>query len=151
LSTTTPPPPEATASGADSPGESARGSDALETAVERLTEVVDGLQRLIEVRVARARVELREKTFRSVGWLLFAALLATLVVSSSLYLLRGVSGLFASAFGSFPWAAELLTGFTGLGLALIVALVMRGRVRRRNLERMRERMDPRGTRSGEAS
>ncbi len=136
--------PGPSATGAEAPGgpaESASNSDALEAAVGRLTDVVDGLQRLVEVRVARARVELRERAFRGAGWVMLAALILTLVVRATIQIMAGLSGLLNQLFPAIPWVGDLMTGLAGLVLAAAVGLVVRARVRRKNLKRMRRRFE----------
>jgi uncharacterized membrane protein YqjE len=104
-----------------------------------LTEIAGSLQQLLDVQVARARVEVREKAFRALGWLLLSTLLVALTVIAGLYLLRGLSGLLAGVLWNAPWAGDLAAGAVGLLLALAIGLVWRAGVRRGNLRRMREK------------
>lgn len=132
-------------SGAEAPGEPAEStsnSDALEAAVDRLTDVVEGFQRLVEVRLARARLELRERGFRTAGWIMLTALILTLVVRSTVQFMAGLSGLLNQLFPAAPWVGDLMTGLAGLVLATMVGVVVRARVRRKNLKRMRRRFEP---------
>jgi pilus assembly protein TadC len=104
-----------------------------------LTEIAGSLQQLLDVQVARARVEAREKAFRALGWLLVSALLLALTVIAGLYVLRGLSGLLTGVLWNVPWAGDLAAGAAGLLLALAIGLLLRARSRRRNLRRMREK------------
>jgi len=114
-------------------------SDPLESAVTSLTEIAGSLQKLLSVQVARTRVEFREKTFRALAWVVLSILLLALTAVASLYLLRGLAGMFSQLFGGLTWAGDLAAGATGLFLAMMVGLVARGRLRRKNLRRMREK------------
>lgn len=134
--------PGASSGGATAPrepsGEDPR-VDVLDAAVARLTEIAGSLRQLLDVQVARARVEVREKAFRALGWLLTSVLLLALTVIAGLYLLRGLSGLLTGVLGNAPWAGDLAAGAVGLLLALAIGLVWRAGVRRGNLRRMREK------------
>lgn len=133
--------PGASSEDAAEPGEPSGdepGSDAMDATIARLTEIAGSLQQLLDVQVARARVEVREKAFRAASWLLASALVIALTVTAGLYVLRGLSGLLTGVLGNLPWAGDLAAGAAGLLLALAIGLVLRTRVRRRNLRRMRE-------------
>lgn len=134
--------PGASSGGADAPREpSGEGPrvDVLDAAVARLTEIAGSLQQLLDVQVARARVEVREKAFRALGWALVSVLLVALTVIAGLYLLRGLSGLLTGVLWNAPWAGDIAAGAAGLLLSLVIGLLWPARVRRRNLRRMRER------------
>ena len=113
----------------------------LEAAIARLTEVVEGFQRLVDVRLARARVEIRERTFRALAWILLAAVLITLIVRATVQVMHGISGLINELFPSLPWAGDLLTGLAGLALAAVVGLAARASVRRKGLARIRRKFE----------
>jgi uncharacterized membrane protein YqjE len=119
-------------------GEAPR-SEALDAAVARLAEIAGSLQQLLDVQVARARVEVREKAFRALGWLLVSVLLLALTVIAGLYLLRGLSGLLTGVLWNAPWAGDLAAGAVGLLLTLAIGLLWRAGVRRGGLRRMREK------------
>jgi uncharacterized membrane protein YqjE len=104
-----------------------------------LTEIAGSLQQLLDVQIARARVEVRERAFRALSWLLTLVLLLALTVIAGLYLLRGLSGLLTGVLWNAPWAGDLAAGVVGLVLALAIGLAWRARVRRGNLRRMREK------------
>lgn len=91
--------------------------------------------------MARARVELRERAFRGAGWVMLAALILTLVVRATIQIMAGLSGLLNQLFPAIPWVGDLMTGLAGLVLAAAVGLVVRARVRRKNLKRMRRRFE----------
>ena len=114
-------------------------AEALDAVVARLAELVTGLQRLIDVQVARARVEFREKSFRALGWLLTSALLLVVAATAGVYILRGLSGLLTGALGNVSWAGDLAAGAAGLLVVLVSGLLVRARLRRRNLRLMRDK------------
>jgi hypothetical protein len=116
-------------------------ADALEAAIARLAEIAGSLQQLLDVQVARARVEAREKAFRALGWVLVSALLLALTVIAGLYLLRGLSGLLTGLLWNVSWAGDLAAGAAGLLLALAIGLLLRARGRRRSLRRVREKFN----------
>jgi hypothetical protein len=133
---------EAPSSGATEAGEPSGEeprADALDAAIARLAEIAGSLQQLLDVQVARARVEMREKAFRALGWLLVSALLLALTVIAGLYVLRGLSGLLTGLLWDVSWAGDLAAGAAGLLLALVTGLLMRARLRRRNLRRIRDK------------
>ena len=124
------------------PSERASKSDTLEAAVERLSEVVDGLQRLIELRLARARVEFRERLFGAAGWIVLTVLILTLVVTGAIRVMLGLSLLMQGLFPGTPWIGEVITAFAGFALAAAVGVFARARVRSKNLKRLRKRFEP---------
>ena len=126
------------------PGEEP-GGDALDAAIVRLTEIVGSLQQLLDVQIARARVEVRERLFQLVGWLLLSVLLVALTVVAGGYLLRGLSGLFTAVLGNLTWAGDLAAGASVLLVILIVGILARARLRRANLARVREKFDASAT------
>lgn len=113
--------------------------EALEAAIARLTEVVEGVHRLVEIRVARARVDFRERSFRALGWVLLVVFLVSLIVASAVFLARGFSGLMGALFQDTPWAGDLAAGIGMIMAALIISAIARSRVRHRGLEKMRSR------------
>lgn len=134
--------PEASSADATAPREPSEEdprADVLDAAVARLSEIAGSLQQLLDVQVARARVEVREKAFRVLGWLLVSTLLLALTVIAGLYLMRGLSGLLTGVLWNAPWAGDLAAGAAGLLLALAIGLVWRARLRRGNLRRMQEK------------
>jgi uncharacterized membrane protein YqjE len=122
------------------PGEEP-GGDALDAAIARLTEIAGSLQQLFDVQVARARVEVRERVFQALGGLLLAVLLLALTVLAGGYLLRGLSGLFAAVLGNVTWAGDLAAGMSVVLVIVVLGIFVRGRVRRANLQRVREKFD----------
>jgi uncharacterized membrane protein YqjE len=122
------------------PGEEP-GGDALDAAIARLTEIAGSLQQLFDVQVARARVEVRERVFQALGGLLLAVLLLALTVLAGGYLLRGLSGLFTAVLGNVTWAGDLAAGTAVLLVILVAGILVRARMRRVNLQRVREKFD----------
>jgi len=122
---------------ADGPGPA--DSDALEAAIARLTDVVDSLKRLFELRVERARVEIREKIFGIVGWLLLSILLISMIATAVPYGMRGLSGMIV-AWSGRAWAGDLAVGSLTLALVAIVGLSVLLGARRSNLSRMRAKL-----------
>ena len=120
------------------PGE---GDKTLEAAIARLTEVVEGFQRIVDVRLASARVELRERTFRALAWLLLAAVLVTLIIGATIQVMRGISGLINGLLPSWPWAGDLMTGLAGLTLAAVLGIAARAHLRRKGLARIRSKFE----------
>lgn len=128
----------------------AQAGAAIEAAVRRLTDVVEGLRQLTEVRLSRARLEFREKLFRGIGWGLLAVFLGTLIVASTLRTVSGASGWLAARFPGDPWIGDLIGGLAGFAVAAAVAVAVRARLRRRSLDRLRSRLQPAAQPSGEA-
>jgi hypothetical protein len=131
-------PPRSDTEPGSTAGEESQDS-ALDEVIARLAKIAGSLQRLLDVRVARARVEMRERAFRAQGWLLVFALLLALTVIASLYVLRGLSGMLTGMLWNISWAGDLAAGAAGLLLALATGMMLRARLRRRNLRRIRDR------------
>lgn len=124
-------------------------ADVLDAVVAQLTEIATGLQRLLDVQVARARVEVREKAFRALGWVAVTAFLMVLSGLAGFYLLRGLAGLLTAALGR-PWAGDLAAAFAALAVALVTGMVLRSRLRLSGLRRMRKKFPDDATRRAES-
>lgn len=120
----------------DASGDEPR-TDVLDAVLERLTEIADSLQRLIDVQFERARAEMREKIFAVLGGILAGVLLVALTVTACIHLLRGLSGMVDAWLVGAPWAGDLVAGAAGLAIVLAAGLIFRAGARRSNLRRMR--------------
>lgn len=106
--------------------------------VAQLREIASQLRTLLDLRVDRVRVGVREAFFRLAGWMLVFAAGCVLLVFATFFLARGASGAIADATG-LPWAGDL-----GGGLLILLALGALGlgakiSLRRRGMARLRRR------------
>lgn len=108
--------------------------EALAGLVEQVADIRAQAERLIDIRLDRARVSLRESGQRMALRLLAAGVVFTFLLAAAYFVMAGLVGAVAELADGRVWVGQLVVGLAGLVVTYAAAVTLLGRLTTRQRE-----------------